>query len=80
MPTTVSEVFFNQKHLKARTVIERMFGILKMCFRCLDKTGGTLQYSPQKVGAFFVASCVLHNIAIRHGFLLALNEDRLQDF
>lgn len=80
MPTTVSEVFFNRKHVKARTVIERMFGILKMCFRCLDKTGGTLQYSPQKIGAFFVACCVLHNVAIRHGFLSALNENRLQDF
>lgn len=77
MPTIVREGFFNRKHTNARAVIERTFGMLKMRFRCLDKSGGTLQYSPQKVGAFFVACCVLHNIAIRHGCLVDINEDRL---
>ena len=50
-----------------------------MRFRCLDKSGGTLKYSPQKVAAFFVACCVLHNIAMRHGCALDLDEDTLQD-
>nr|XP_033465325.1 putative nuclease HARBI1 isoform X2 [Epinephelus lanceolatus] len=79
MPTTLRASSFNQKHTKARSVIERTFGMLKMRFRCLDKSGGTLQYSPQKVGAFFVACCVLHNLAIRHGCLLDQNEDTVQD-
>ena len=39
-----------------------------------------LQYSPQKVGAVFVACCVLHNSAMSHGCLLDINEERLQDF
>ena len=51
-----------------------------MHFRCLDKSGGTLQYSPQKVRAFFVACCVLHNIAMRHGCLLEINANTVQDF
>ncbi len=50
-----------------------------MCFRCLDKSGGTLQYSLQKVAAFFVACCVLHNIVLRHGRDLDLDGDALQD-
>ena len=33
------------------------------CSKCVsDASGGTLQYSPQKVSAFFAACCVLHNI------------------
>ncbi|KAK0140196.1 putative nuclease HARBI1 [Merluccius polli] len=45
MPATAREMFYNRKHTETRGVIERTFGILKMRFRCLDKSGGTLQYS-----------------------------------
>lgn len=79
-PGSRSELAYNRKHTRTRSVIERTFGLLKMRFRCLDKSGGTLQYSPQKVAAFFVACCVLHNIAIRHGCLIDINEDRVQDY
>ena len=58
MPATAREMFSNRKHTETRSVIERTFSILKMRFRCLDKSGGILQYSPQKVAAFFVAFCV----------------------
>lgn len=57
-----------------------MFGLLKMHFNYLDRPGGTSQYSPQKVGAFFVACCLLHNIAMCHGCVLDINEDTLQVF
>ena len=77
MPATVREMAFNRKHTQTRSVIERTFGILKMRFRCLDRSGGTLQYGPQKVAAFFVACCVLHNIAMNHGCVDDINEDRL---
>ena len=79
MPATVREMAFNRKHTQTRSVIERTFGILKMRFRCLDRSGGTLQYGPQKVAAFFVACCVLHNIAMNHGCVDDINEDRLED-
>nr|XP_023680798.1 putative nuclease HARBI1 [Paramormyrops kingsleyae] len=80
MPTTVREISFNRKHTETHAIIERTFGLLKMRFRCLDKSGGALQYSPQKVAAVFVACCVLHNIAMRYGCLLDINEDTLQEF
>ena len=38
-----------------------------------------LYSSPQKVAAFFVACCVLHNIAMNHGCVNGINEDRLED-
>lgn len=50
-----------------------------MHFRCLDKPGGSLQYSPQKLARFFVACCVLHNIAICNGCLLEINEDVIEN-
>ena len=50
-----------------------------MCFRCLDRLAGTLQYRPQQAAAFFVACCVLHNMAMNHGCVHDINEDRLED-
>ncbi len=79
MPATIREMQFNRKHTQTRCVIERTFGILKMRFRCLDRSGGTLQYSPQKVAAFFVACCVLHNISINQGCVVDIDEEILED-
>ena len=76
-PATVRQLAYNRKHARARIIIEQAFGVLKQRFRCLDKSGGTLQYSPKKVASFFVACCVLHNIAKRHGLMLDLDEDRV---
>ncbi len=79
MPATIREMQFNRKHTQTRCVIERTFGILKMRFRCLDRSGGTLQYSPQKVAAFFVACCVLHYISINQGCVVDIDEEILED-
>uniref|UniRef100_A0A3B4TDM9 DDE Tnp4 domain-containing protein n=1 Tax=Seriola dumerili TaxID=41447 RepID=A0A3B4TDM9_SERDU len=45
----------------------RTFGVLKSRFRCLDRTGGALLYSPQKVAQITIVCCILHNIAKRQG-------------
>lgn len=80
-PTTVRQSSFNRKHAHARVVIERTFAFLKNRFRCLDKSGGYLQYTPQKIASFCVACCVLHNIAMRHGEMLDFDEERvLRDY
>ncbi|XP_053482512.1 putative nuclease HARBI1 [Ictalurus furcatus] len=78
-PTTRKQHVFNSVLNRARSVIERTFGMLKMRFKCLDRSGGTLQYSPKNVSAFFVACCVLHNIATHHGCHFDLTEEALQD-
>uniref|UniRef100_A0A3B4Y3T8 DDE Tnp4 domain-containing protein n=1 Tax=Seriola lalandi dorsalis TaxID=1841481 RepID=A0A3B4Y3T8_SERLL len=62
-----SEHRYNQAHISTRNIVERTFGVLKSWFRCLDRTGGALLYSPQKVAQITIVCCILHNIAKRHG-------------
>jgi DDE superfamily endonuclease len=63
-PTTAAEIAYNSAHSRTRVVIERCFGLLKSRFRCLDKSGGTLLYSAEKVCRLVTATTVLHNFAI----------------
>ncbi|XP_020782813.1 putative nuclease HARBI1 [Boleophthalmus pectinirostris] len=76
-PKTKPELLFNIWHLEAFSAMDKTVGMLKKRFRCLDKPSG-IQYSPQKVGMFFVASCVLHNMALRHGCLEDVDEDTIK--
>ena len=65
--TTPSEQAYNNAHTKTRSVIERCFGLLKSRFRCLDRSGGTLLYTPEKTCQLITAAAVLHNFCVsRH--------------
>uniref|UniRef100_UPI00398E9A59 putative nuclease HARBI1 n=1 Tax=Pristiophorus japonicus TaxID=55135 RepID=UPI00398E9A59 len=55
---------YNMAHIATHSIIESAIGILKQRFRCLDHSGGQLQYSPEMVGHFTVVCCMLHNLAI----------------
>lgn len=61
---TTAETTYNIAHAKTRVVIERTFGLLKSRFRCLDKSGGTLLYTPEKTCQLVIATAVLHNFCI----------------
>lgn len=63
-PTTHKENSYNMAHAKTRCVIERCFGVWKMRFRCVDTSGGALQFSPERACNIIVATAVLHNICI----------------
>ncbi|XP_062620963.1 putative nuclease HARBI1 [Saccostrea cucullata] len=63
-PTTGKENAYNTAHMRTRNVIERCFGVWKMRFRCVDTSGGTLQFSPKRTCNIIVATAVLHNICI----------------
>ncbi|KAJ8356453.1 hypothetical protein SKAU_G00192470 [Synaphobranchus kaupii] len=73
-PVTEGEAAYNRAHIWTRGIIERIFGILKSRFRCLDRSGGALLYSPCKVCKVVVVCCILHNIAIRAGVRLGEQE------
>ncbi|XP_069067027.1 putative nuclease HARBI1 [Pleurodeles waltl] len=64
-PSTAAERAYNEAHQRARTIVERTFGILKSRFRCLDITRGTLLYSPEIVCKIILTCAILHNICVR---------------
>ncbi|XP_067833268.1 putative nuclease HARBI1 [Heptranchias perlo] len=66
-PTNETQACYNESHMPTRCVIEQAIGVLKMCFRCLDRSGGTLQYSPARVSRMIVVCSALHNIAQQQG-------------
>ncbi|XP_044134535.1 putative nuclease HARBI1 [Bufo gargarizans] len=63
-PKTKAEKQYNAAHNATHSVIERTFGSLKSRFRCLDRSGGVLQYSPEKGAQIILACCILHNLAV----------------
>ena len=61
--------------MKTRNIIERSFGLLKSCFRCIDTSGGTLLYTPLKCCDIVIAVVVLHNLCIIHHLPLPANDN-----
>uniref|UniRef100_UPI00398F24A5 putative nuclease HARBI1 n=1 Tax=Pristiophorus japonicus TaxID=55135 RepID=UPI00398F24A5 len=49
MPSNEAKECYNDSHMSARCVIEQAISIMKMHFRCLDRSGGALQYAPARV-------------------------------
>ncbi|XP_067825274.1 putative nuclease HARBI1 [Heptranchias perlo] len=49
-PTNEPQEHYTASHMSTRYVIEQAIGMLKMRFRCLDRSGGALQYSPGSLG------------------------------
>ena len=74
-PQTPGEENYNAAHIRTCGVVERTFGLLKSRFRCLDKSGGTLLYSPDFVCQIIGACCILHNFAVRRGLEIDIRDD-----
>ncbi|XP_067884148.1 putative nuclease HARBI1 [Heterodontus francisci] len=72
-PSSYAEGHYNACHSFIRTTSEQAINMLKMCFRCLNRSGGALQYAPDSVGRIVVVCCVLH-ITMRRGEALQDNE------
>ncbi|MCL4154174.1 UNVERIFIED_CONTAM: hypothetical protein GTU68_060049 [Idotea baltica] len=66
---------YNRAHCGTRFKIENTFGIWKSRFRCLDKSSGSMQYSPERCCKIITATAILHNIAIRGNFPPPPEED-----
>ena len=74
-PQTPGEENYNAAQIRTRAVVEQTFGLLKSRFRCLDKSGGTLLYSPNFVCQIIAACCMLHNFAVRKGLEIDIRDD-----
>ncbi|KAF7988904.1 hypothetical protein HCN44_007214 [Aphidius gifuensis] len=61
------EMAFNRPFCRARCMIERVNGILKMRYRCLLKHR-VLHYSRTVAAQIVNTCCVLHNMSIEDGF------------
>ncbi|KAK5922848.1 hypothetical protein CgunFtcFv8_020078 [Champsocephalus gunnari] len=64
---------FNGCHAKARSIIERAFGILKGRWRCL--LSKALEVNHTFVPAVVTACCVLHNLSITADMTQLLEEE-----
>ena len=69
-PNTTGERRYNRAFLKTRKNIECAFGLWKSRWRSMDRTGGSLCYSPGRVCKLVLATMILHNLCIQHGLQL----------
>ncbi|XP_067890524.1 putative nuclease HARBI1 [Heterodontus francisci] len=70
---------YNACHRSTRATIKQAIDMLKLRFRCLDKSGGALQYAPERVACLISVCCALHNFALNRGEALQDEERREQD-
>ncbi|XP_067865187.1 putative nuclease HARBI1 [Heterodontus francisci] len=71
IPRNDAEERYNVSQATTRVTIEQTTGLLKMRFRCLNHSGGALQYLPSRVSRIIVVCCALHNLAMERGDSLA---------
>ncbi|XP_067915748.1 putative nuclease HARBI1 [Heterodontus francisci] len=64
---TEAERHYNRGQLSATVNIELAIGLLKMRSRCLDLSGGTLQYTPSRVTLIVAVCGALHNMILQRG-------------
>ncbi|XP_072010901.1 putative nuclease HARBI1 [Engystomops pustulosus] len=74
-PCNRSEENFNVAHCETRSVVERLFGVLKSRFRCLDQPERAFQFHPEFVYKTVLACSVLHNLAMQHHLSLEIADD-----
>ena len=70
-PSSRGEQRYNDCHSKTRVVVERFNGVWKSRFRCIDKSGGVLQYKPNKCVCIIVSTAVLHQLCVKNNASIA---------
>lgn len=62
--STAPQKRYQKAHTKTRNTVKRAFGLWKSRFRCLDVSGGALQFHPSRCCTIITATAVLHNMCI----------------
>ena len=75
-PSNPQQVAYNEAHAKTRAPVERAFGVLKMRFRCIDHSGGTLLFRPERACQIVTACVVLHNICTKNNVPVPSNRNQ----
>lgn len=74
-PRTNAESRYNKAHARARNVIERVNGVLKARFICLNR----LNFEPTVASKITNACAVLHNLCLQFSVPLDDDEDNSDD-
>ncbi|XP_039303333.1 putative nuclease HARBI1 [Solenopsis invicta] len=64
-PQQSRQFHYNEKLCKARSIVERFFGVLKETWRCLSYQR-VLMYAPEIAGQIVNACAVLHNMCLHY--------------
>ncbi|KAK3748964.1 hypothetical protein QZH41_006850 [Actinostola sp. cb2023] len=72
---TEPEKRYQSSHTKTRNTIERCFGLWKQRFRCVDVSGGAMQFEPSRCCRIILAIAVLHNMCLKDNTDLPLGAD-----
>ena len=73
--STAGQAKYQKAHTKTRNTIERALGLWKTRFRCLDVSGGSLQFKPSNCCTIITATAVLHNMCIVDNTAMPVNAD-----
>lgn len=73
-PQWSRQFHYNEKLCKARSIVERFFGVLKGTWRCLSYQR-VLMYAPEIAGQIVNACAVLHNIRLHYRIPIDMEED-----
>ncbi|XP_067885109.1 putative nuclease HARBI1 [Heterodontus francisci] len=73
-PRKDAEERHNACHGTKQTAIEQAIDLLKMGFRCLDRSSGAFQYAPARVSCIVVVCCALHNLTVQRGETISNDE------
>ena len=73
--STAGQAKCQKAHTKTRNTVERALGLCKTRFRCLDVSGGSLQFKPSNCCTIITATAVLHSMCIVDNMALPVNAD-----
>lgn len=78
-PQQSRQFHYNEKLCKARSVVERFFGVFKGTWRCLSYQR-VLMYAPEIAGQIVNACAVLHNMRLYYRLPFDIEEDLQNEY